>query len=75
MDHEVIPFSSIICDWPLNSSWDHYGFTSRKKIVRVIPTSLFLGLHSIHYHESNGYCSGREVKEVLSLQMSRDDGK
>ena len=31
MNHEVIPCSPKICDWPLNSSWDHFGLHQGKK--------------------------------------------
>ena len=30
-DHEVVPCFSKICDWPLNSSRDHFGLHQEKK--------------------------------------------
>ena len=74
MDHEVVPCSSKICDWSLNLSWDHSGLHQGEKIVRVILKSLFLGLDSFHCRDPMGVVVG-EIKEVLSLQMLRDDGK
>jgi hypothetical protein len=35
MDHEGIPCSSKVCDWLLNSFWDHFGLYQGKKNVRV----------------------------------------
>ena len=32
MDHEVVPCSSKISDWPLNSSQDHLSFHQQKNV-------------------------------------------
>ena len=49
MDHEIIPRPYKICDWSLNSSWDHFGL-HRGKNVKVTmefesPKGIFEGLH------------------------------
>ena len=31
MEHEIIPCSSKICDWPLNSSRDHFSLHQEKE--------------------------------------------
>jgi hypothetical protein len=32
MDHEVVPKPCKVCDWLLNSSWDHFGLHQRKNV-------------------------------------------
>ena len=32
MDHEVVPRPCKICDWLLNSSWDHFGLHPRQNV-------------------------------------------
>ena len=35
MDHEVVPRPYRICNWLLNSSWDHFGLhLERKKLSK-----------------------------------------
>ena len=34
MDHEAVPSSSQICDWPLNLSQDHFNL-HQEKTIRV----------------------------------------
>ena len=33
MDHEVFLCSSEICDWPLNSFWDHFSLHQEKQKI------------------------------------------
>ena len=70
LDREVVPYSSKICDWSLNSSWDHFGLHQGKNMVRVTMEPAFI----IHNHGVMGFVIG-EAKEVLLLQMSRDHGR
>ena len=32
MDHEVIPRPCKVCNWSLNSSWDHFGLHQGKNV-------------------------------------------
>ena len=72
-----LPRSSIICDWPLNSSWDHFGLHQGAE-CKEWPLTMELKVpkhaYIIHYHGPMGFTM-REVKEVLLLRMSRDHGK
>jgi hypothetical protein len=72
MDHEVVFYSSKICDWLGYSSRDHFGFTSRifLRVTMELEGSKRLIFHAyiIHCHDPMGFAVG-EAKEVVSLQM------
>ena len=54
MDHEVVPRSWKVCDWLLNSSWDHFGLhqgtnvkvTMKFKVPKkhILRSTLFIGM-------------------------------
>jgi hypothetical protein len=52
MDHEVVPRPCKICDWLLNSSWDHFDLDQGKKT------------YIIHWIGPTGFGMG-EAKKVL----------
>jgi hypothetical protein len=75
MDHEVIPCSSKICDWPLNLSQDHFGLHQEKNVrvtmqLEISERPIFRSI-LFHCHGPTCFVVG-EGREVLWLQMSRD---
>ena len=79
MDYKVIPCYSKICDWPFNSSQDHFGIRQGKQECKVDHGTwgflkAFFHAYTIHCHDPTNYVVG-EAKEVLLLQKSRDHGK
>ena len=41
MHHEVIPRPSRICDWLLNSSWDHFGLYQENNVREIVEVEVF----------------------------------
>ena len=73
MDHEVVPCSSNICDWLLNSSHDCFDLCQEKNIRSDHdgtwrPQKASFQAYIIHYHGLVD-CVVGEAKEVLSPQM------
>ena len=72
LDYEVVPCSSKICDWLLNSSHDHFGEEKRKN------DHWTWGLEKAYFHAYIVHCHGPtifdvgEAKEVLLQQRSGD---
>ena len=53
MDHEVVPWPCKICDWLLNSSWDHFGLHQGRN-VRVTMEVEVLKRHNLRPTVSSG---------------------
>ena len=68
MDHKVVPRPCKICDWLLNSSWDHLGFTPRKKCHSGHkvwgPQKTYFNAYIIQWHGPTGFVGG-ETTNVL----------
>jgi hypothetical protein len=73
MDHEIIPRLCKICDWLLNSSWDHFGShqgeNARVTVEFKVPKRHIVDLH----YPLNGPTSFAvgEAKEVLWYKRAR----
>ena len=69
MDREVVPKPCKICDWMLNSSWEHFGLHQGKKMSRWswslrFPKDIFKGPHYL-LTWSNKFCAGRGKRGAL----------
>jgi hypothetical protein len=70
MDHEVVPCSPKLCDWPLNSSWDHFGLHQGKNYQEDHET---WGPQEACFQPYITHCTGPmsfvvwEAKEILLL--------
>ena len=75
VDHEVVPCSSKICDWLLNSFQDHFSLHREKKNVRLnmeleVPKRFSFNLHC-PLSCTNGFCNGRGKRGFLATNVTR----
>ena len=73
MDHEVVPRSCKICDWLLNSSWNHFGLGSRVTMKFEVPkrhvlrpTSSTYMIQRVLWWERQKKCSSRKRQKPMA---------
>ena len=78
MDHGIVPRPCKLCDWLLNSSWDHFGlhqeFFFKVNMKFEVPKTCILNAYIIHRHGPTAFAVG-EAKEVLWQKKARVHGK
>ena len=82
MDHEVVPCSPKICDWPLNSSRDHFHLHQGKKEKKNLRVTMefevfkrFIFRRMLSTVMVQTSFAVRKAKWVLSLQKTFNHGK
>ena len=78
MDHEVVPRPYKICNWLLNSSWNHFGLHQRKKCQSDHevwdPQKTYFKVYIIQWYGPTGFAVGRGKRSAL-IEKAKAHGK